>query len=251
MQFILTALLFSFSFNFSYASEFKIPRLSGPVVDQAKILSPSFKRQLTQSLFNLQKINKTDPLEIAVLTVPSLGGLPLEQASIKVVDKWKLGSTKGDRGILILISKKERKIRIEVGQGLEGSVTDAFSMQVIDNMVPLFRSGRVDEGVLLGVFSIAQKAVPEKDISPLFRGKANSNWNRKKKRRSGFSFIPILIFGLIFIFGGRRGRSGLVAGMLLGSMSGGRSYGGGFGSSGGGSFGGGGGFSGGGASGGW
>lgn len=244
--------LSAFSFNTYAAADFKVPPLSGPVVDQANMLSPSFKRQLTQSLYDLRKLSGGDILEIAVLTVPDLGGLPIEQASIQVVDEWKLGGAKHDNGLLLMIAEKERKIRIEVGQGLEGSVTDAFSMQVIDSMTPLFRSGQVNEGVLLGVMSIAQKALPDKDVSAIFGAQSNSEWEQKSNHRSGLGYIPIIFFILIFLFGGRGTRNGLLAAFLLGGMGGSGRRGGGGGGFGGGSFGGGGGgFSGGGASGGW
>lgn len=240
----------TFSFNLAYATDFKVPALSGPVVDQANMLSPSFRRQLTRSLYELRKAGDGDILELAVLTVPNLGGLPIEQASIQVADAWKLGSAKGDYGLLLMIAEKERKIRIEVGQGLEGSVTDAFSMQVIDSMTPLFRSGRIDEGILLGVMSLAQKALPDKDISAIFGGQSNNEWEQESNHRSGLGFIPIILFTLIFLLGGRGTRRGLLAAFILGGMGGRR--GGGGGGFGGGSFGGGGGgFSGGGASGGW
>lgn len=256
MRLALTLFLITFSFNFGFnfalATEFKVPNLTGPVVDDANMLSPAFKRQLTESLYKLRGLGEGDVLEIAVLTVPDLGGLPIEQASIEVTDKWKLGGAKGDFGLLLMIAKQERKIRIEVGQGLEGSITDAFSMQVIDKMTPLFRSGQVDQGVLLGVMSLAQKALPDKDLSAVFGGQANNMEEQNSDRRSGLGLLPFIFFFLIIIFGGRGGRSGLLAAFLLGSMGGGGRRGGGGGGFGGGSFGGGGGgFSGGGASGGW
>lgn len=246
-------LLITFSFNFGLtsvqAADFKVPTLSGPVVDEANMLSPSFKKELTEALYKLRGLGEGDVFEIAVLTVPNLGGLPIEQASIQVTDKWKLGGAKGDFGLLLMIAKQERKIRIEVGQGLEGSITDAFSMRVIDKMTPFFKSGQIDEGILVGVMSLAQKALPDKDLSAVFGSQTVQEEN--PDHRSGFGLLPFIFFFFLIILGGTGGPRGLLAALLLGSMGGGgrRGGGGGFG---GGSFGGGGGgFSGGGASGGW
>lgn len=243
--FFLIATFFLFS---ATAEDFKVPSLKGPVNDYAQLLPRSNRQQLTQTLIQLKQSGGS---EIAILTMPSLSGSSIEQASIKVTDKWKLGDKAKDNGILILIAKKERKIRIEVGQGLEGLLTDAHSKRIISEvMAPLFRSGNVSQGILLGVFQVASKANPKLDMKTFF---GNQNWKSTKRprKKGGLGFLPLIII-IFFIFSrGRRGGGGLLlAGMLLGGSSGGRGGGGGFGSGGGG-FGGGGGFSGGGASGGW
>jgi uncharacterized protein len=252
------ALLFATIICFAIAVEaFDIPRLSGPVVDKAGLISSAVKRKLTASLHALKQQGGT---QIAVLTVDELDGLSIEEASIKVVDNWKLGSAKEDQGVLLLVSKKDRKIRIEVGQGLEGSLTDAHAKRIIDEtMVPLFRSGNVNEGIYLGVYQIAERTNPELNLTGIFGAEAGK-WKRTRRRRGGLGgLFPILIFIFWMLISskrgggsGGRGAGGLMAGLMLGSMMGGRSYGsGGFGGGGGGFGGGGGGFSGGGASGGW
>lgn len=224
------------------------------------MLSPKVARQIRSAVIQLKKNTGT---EIAVLTLKNLEGLSIEQASIQVVDHWKLGSAEKDNGVLLLIAQEERQIRIEVGRGLEGNLTDAYSKRIISEiMVPLFRSGDVNKGVLLGVLQIAQRAHPDIDVSQLF-GTSAQQWTREKRQGRGFSFVSLFFLLLVLssLFGGGRrggGMSYLLTGILLGGMGGGRRYGGGgFGSGGGsfggggGSFGGGGGFSGGGASGGW
>ena len=240
--------------NDARAAEFKVPRLAGPVVDNGGFLSPSAANRLSGALKQLKL--KSGGTEIAVLTVEDLGGLTIEQASIKVVDKWQLGSADKDNGVLLMFAKKERRVRIEVGQGLEGSLTDAYSKRIIDEtIIPLFRSGDTEQGILLGAYQIAQRIHPELDLETIFNAK-NAEWTRRSSPRgsSGLGALLPLVFILLLIFGGR-GRGGmgggLLTGMLLGSMmGGGRRGSGGSGWSGGG-FGGGGGFSGGGASGGW
>jgi len=229
---------------------FDVPRLTGPVVDRAGMLSAAAERQIASALQRLHQ--QPDGAQIAVLTVPDLGDETIEQASIQVVDAWQLGSEAGDKGILLMVAKAERRIRIEVGQGLEGDLPDAYAKRIIDEaMTPLFRSGSVEEGILVGVYQIAQRVHPDLDVAPLFQGGQRRNWQTSHRTgRGGVALIPLLFLGLL-LFAGRGRRGGLFAGMLLGGMVG-RGYGGGgFGGGGGGFGGGGGGFSGGGASGGW
>lgn len=230
---------------------FDVPRLTGPVVDNGRMLSHGAKRKIEGILRNLKQQGGT---QYTVLTVPDLGGIPIEQASIEVVDQWKLGGKKDDRGVLLFISRDDRKIRIEVGQGVEGDLTDAYSKRVIsETMAPLMREGNVDEAVLLAVAQMAAKTDPKINL-----GVSSQVSHRSHRRKRGFNVIGLIIVFMLLqlLFGGRRGGGGgdFLLGMLLGSvMSGGRSSGfggGGFGGGGGWS-GGGGGFSGGGASGGW
>ncbi len=107
------------------ADRFEVPRLSGPVVDEGGFLAPAARRKIASALVELKR--QGGGIEIAVLTVRDLGGLSIEQASIQVVDKWKLGSEGKDNGVLLLVSKQERKVRIEVGQGLDGDLPDAHA----------------------------------------------------------------------------------------------------------------------------
>lgn len=233
---------------------FEVPRLTGPVVDKAGLLTPATERQISAAL---QSLRQQGGAQIAVLTVKDLDGLAIEDASIQVTDQWKLGSESADNGVLLMVAASERSMRIEVGQGLEGNIPDAYARRIIDDaMVPLFRAGNADQGILVGVYQIAQRAHPDIDVKPLF-GSDTRNWREGHRKKRGISgFIPILFILLLLFAGRRRGgmMGGMLGGMLLGSMMGGRgggfSSGGGFGG-GGGFSGGGGGFSGGGASGSW
>ena len=232
------------------ADPFRVPRLSGPVVDEGGFLSAAARRQIAASLLEIKR--QGGGTEIAVLTVNDLGGLTIEQAAMQVAEQWKLGSAEKDNGVLLLFSKQERRARIEVGQGLEGNLPDALAKRIIDEtVVPLFRAGKMEEGILLGVYQIAQRTNPELNLQQIF-GEQRTSWSKNPRRGLGAGgLIPLLVL-LLFLFLGRgRGglAGGLVTGMLLGSLGGGRQGGGG-GNFGGGS-GGGGGFSGGGASGGW
>ena len=238
----ITVLLALFLFTLSSLA-LEVPRLSSPVVDNAGLLSRKVRTALANAL---TQVKRQTGNEIAVLTVKSLENESLDGYSIKVADKWKLGDKKKDNGVLFLIALDEKKMRIEVGQGLEGAIPDITAGRIIREVKTYFKRGDFKTGIIVGVSEIAKKSGATLTNAPRTR-------NRRSSRGSG-SFIILLFIVLSMFFGrGRRGGGGgLMAGLLLGSMMGGRSSGS-FGgsSSGGGSFGGGGGFSGGGASGGW
>ena len=233
------------------AQQFEVPALTAPVMDQADIVEPQVEEALNNAIRDLFKSSGT---QLNVLTVPTLNDVPIEMASIQVTDKWKLGSAKSDKGALLLIAMKERKMRIEVGQGLEGDIPDAIAKRIVDDsVVPLMKAGRTSEAVLVGVASIAQYSDPEFDFASKLGVRERRGGGARGKNGSWLWLIILLIF----IFLQPRGRRGSgIAGALLGYGLG-RSHsgwggGGGFGGGGGGSWGGGGGgFSGGGASGGW
>lgn len=192
-----------------------------------------------------------------MLTLPSLEGEPLEDFTIHVMESWKLGNKDRDDGLLLFIAVAERKIRIEVGQGLEGEVTDAVSSRIISEiMQPAFRRGDMEGGILQGLKALmAATGAPDMAL-PAAQG------TRAQRRDVGFpplGFIVVLI--VLALMGSGRGRRGgwgwaaapMMFGGRRGGFGGGGFGGGGFGGGGGGSppRGGGGGFSGGGASGGW
>lgn len=235
-------------FSFSALGAFEVPRLTGPVVDRARLISPKETAIINRIAEDFKAKGKG---QIQVLTVQSLEGEAIESATLKVVEAWKLGTQKGDDGILLLISAEEKKIRIEVGQGLEGVIPDVVAKRIIsDSMVPLIRQRSVSEGVLVGVFQIAKQIDPEYEV-PGYQTKRFAN---QGKGLPGW-VILIIVIGLIIssLTGGGR-RMGARSGWGSGGFGGGGGWsggsgGGGFG--GGGWSGGGGGFSGGGASGGW
>jgi uncharacterized protein len=230
----------------SARADFTVPPLSGPVVDQAGVLSAQAVDSLERAL---RALHDQGGSQINVLTVPSLEGLEIEQASIKVVDAWKLGGRKVDNGVLFFIAPKERKMRIEVGQGLEGQLTDVDSKRIIEDAVkPLYRSGDYSSGTIVGVYQIARKTDPNVDLTPYLEGSVRRT---KQTGSSGLPIRPIFIFLFLILFllfgrGGRRRFGG--GGMFYG---GGGGWGGGSGGGGSSWGGGGGGFSGGGASGDW
>ncbi len=235
-------------------AEFRVPALTGPVVDDARIVDPRIEEAITRALFALRNSGGS---QINVLTVSSLDELPIEQASIRVAEQWKLGGAKTDNGVILLVAPKERRVRIEVGQGLEGALTDADSKRIIDQTIlPLFRSGDYSRGILVGVYQIAQKTDPNFDLTPYLEGGAPRASRESAPQGIPWKFLLLILFLWLIMGGfggGRRSRyrrSGLfyggwgLGGLGGGGWGGGRSSGGGWG-------GGGGGFSGGGASGSW
>ncbi|RYZ73418.1 MAG: TPM domain-containing protein, partial [Proteobacteria bacterium] len=115
-----------------------------PVVDQANLFSDQEKLVIEE---RLRALKKEANVEMAIFTTPSLDGLPLEQYSLKIAEAWKLGEQKTDRGLLFLIAPQDRKMRMEVGRGLEGDIPD-LATQVLMNEIarPEFRSAGYAQG---------------------------------------------------------------------------------------------------------
>ncbi|HEY6320913.1 MAG TPA: TPM domain-containing protein [Thermoanaerobaculia bacterium] len=132
----------------------EVPFLSGRVVDEAGLLSAAARQRIDGELAALQREAGG---QVAVLILQSLGGEPLEEYSVKVAQAWKLGQKGKDNGILLLISRDDHKVRIEVGYGLEGTLTDLRSNEIIDQVIrPRFRQGDFDGGVEQGVDAIVK-----------------------------------------------------------------------------------------------
>lgn len=220
-----------------------------PVVDAASLLSSSMVGRLNRGL---RALRDSGGPQIVVLSVDSLEGVEIEQASIQTFDAWKLGAKGRDDGVLILVAKTERRARIEVGRGLEGDVPDVIAKRIIsDLMTPRFRTGDYDGGVFAGVAKLVQVASPSSDVEALFgarpgRVRSNSRGGMSLGRLI-FLVIAVLVMGTFFNGGSGRRMGG---GPYLGGWGGGGGFGGG-GFGGGGFGGGGGGSSGGGASGSW
>jgi len=126
-----------------------IPGLKGRVNDYAGMLSSAAIQSLESELKGFEQ---TDSTQIVVLTVPSLEGEAIEDFSIRVAEAWKIGHRGSDNGAILVIAQKDRKMRIEVGYGLEGRLTDLVSGQIIRNVIaPEFKAGDYDKGVLDGI----------------------------------------------------------------------------------------------------
>lgn len=159
----LTALLLFFVAAASPASALNVPALQGRVNDHARLLNPEQAAALEEKL-GVYEAKTTN--QIALLTVPSLEGEALEDFSVRVAREWHLGQEKRNNGVLIFIAAEERGVRIEVGYGLEGALTDAQSSIIIRNiMIPAFREGDFNRGIDAGVDAI-QAAIAGEFTAP-------------------------------------------------------------------------------------
>ena len=139
---------------FAIAPAFAInfPALTGRVVDQAKIIQPDTRVALEQKLADLED---KSGIQLVVATVMSLEGQEIEPYANELFRKWALGEKKKNNGVLLLVAPNERRVRIEVGYGLEGTLTDALSKVIISNaMTPRFKAGNFSEGISRGVDDI-------------------------------------------------------------------------------------------------
>ena len=129
-----------------------LPALTGRVVDQADLLTPEAESQLTERLAALED-RTTD--QFVVATIPSLAGRTVEDYSNSLANRWSLGQAGKDNGVLLLVAPNERRIRIAIGYGLEGIISNARAQQIIDrDLLPAFRERRWQDGISSGVDSI-------------------------------------------------------------------------------------------------
>jgi uncharacterized protein len=244
------------------------PKLTGRVVDAANIIPDPDEAALTQKLAAVEAASSR---QLVVATVPSLQGNDIADYGYQLGRHWGIGQKGANNGMILLVAPNERKVRIDVGYGLEPIMTDALSHQIIaQQILPAFKANDYPRGINAGADAIiAQLQAPPEQAEK----KALEAQQAQRQRGSGGgggSIFPLIFWGVVFFFfilpmlrGGRRGRRhrrrsgvwvwgpGLGGGGGWGGGSSGGGFGG-FGGGGGGGFGGGGGsFGGGGASGGW
>jgi uncharacterized protein len=149
---VLLAVLLGFvlpGFVLSAMALVAVPQLTGRVVDQTGTLSSGDIAQLTQTLADLERRKGS---QIAILIVPTTDGEAIEQFSLRVAEAWKIGRKKVDDGALLVIAKNDRHLRIEVGYGLEGAITDVTAKRIIDEVItPKFKSGDFAGGISAGI----------------------------------------------------------------------------------------------------
>ncbi|UFZ07938.1 YgcG family protein [Bradyrhizobium ontarionense] len=186
-----------------------VPQLTGRVVDQTGTLSSSDIAGLSQKLKDLETRKGS---QVAVLIVPTTQPETIEQFSIRVAEAWKIGRKKVDDGALLVVAKNDRKLRIEVGYGLEGSLTDVTARRIIDEVItPKFRSGDFAGGIDAGVDRII--GVINGEALPVPQPQASHGVDLDIDSIS--SFAPVAFFGAIFLGGVLR----TLFGRLLGSLA--------------------------------
>ena len=231
------------------AAEPNYPALTGRVVDEAGVLSASTRSGLVEML--AQHERASDGQQVVVVTLKSLQGLGIEDFGYQLGRHWGIGQKDKNTGALLIVAPNERKVRIEVGYGLEGTLTDALSRTIIErDIVPAFKRGDLNGGVLAGTAAILRVlGADASSAQPAAKG-----WQGNAPLLLPFVINILFVGFFLFLLMRRHGRSGFIGypGPYMGGFGGGGfSGGGGSGGGGGGFSGGGGSFGGGGASGSW
>lgn len=177
------------------ARALEVPLLSGRVVDNAELLSPAARAAISA---RLKAHEDSHGNQVVVLTIPTLDGDSVEPFAVRVFEAWKPGTKGKDNGVLLLVVPKERKLRIEVGYGLEGTLTDAATSRIIRNVIaPQFKANNYDQGMQDGVAAIIgqlEGAGADALPSPL------PTANKPAMQGPELSLTERLLFG-VFIFG--------------------------------------------------
>lgn len=170
----------------------QFPELTGRVVDQAGILSPEMQAQLTQQLEQLEAQSQR---QLVVATINDLGGYDIADYGYQLGRAWGLGDQSRNDGALLLIAPNERRVRIEVGYGLEGYLTDALSALIIQNqIIPRFREGDFPGGIEAGAAAIVQQLqLPPEEAAAIVAAAG-------KKRTSDGGFPVGVLIWLAFLF---------------------------------------------------
>lgn len=182
------------------AADVAVPPLSGRVVDRTMTLSQSEQSALDATLRNFEARKGS---QVAVLIVPTTAPETIEQFSIRVAEAWKIGRQKVDDGAILVIAKDDRKLRIEVGYGLEGALTDVTSKRIIDQIItPKFRTGDFAGGITAGTDAILKVIDGEPLPAPAVR-QPNVNFVDQLEQVGPFLLFGVLIGGGILrrIFG--------------------------------------------------
>jgi uncharacterized protein len=202
-----------------------VPQLVGRVVDQTGTLTPDTIATLNQRIKSFEQRKGS---QIAVLIVPTTEPETIEQYSLRVAEAWKIGRKKIDDGALLVVAKNDHKLRIEVGYGLEGALTDVTSRRIIDEViVPHFKNGEFAGGISDGITRMI--SVIDGEPLPAPRPEASHgpepDWNQLS------SFLPFALFGSLFVgnflrmmFGSFAGSAvaggvvGVIAWLVIGSL---------------------------------
>jgi uncharacterized protein len=179
---------------FAAFADVAVPPLVGRVVDQTGTLSSDEIASLNQTLRNFEARKGS---QVAVLIVPTTAPETIEQYSLRVAETWKIGRKKIDDGALLVVAKDDRKLRIEVGYGLEGALTDAASKRIIDEIItPSFRSGNFAGGIFAGVARIIRVIEGETLPPPPAPLEPQPRFN---SANFDLFYIPLVLIGLLMV----------------------------------------------------
>nr|WP_243183298.1 TPM domain-containing protein [Anaerosolibacter carboniphilus] len=225
-----------------------VPTKEFYVGDFAGLLHDEAERFIINSNLNYEKTEERP--QVVVVTVQNLGGLDVESYAVRLFEEWKIGNRKYDNGVLLLLSLEDRKVRIEVGYGLEGAIPDGTVGEILDTVTGDLSAGNYSEGLTKAFYMIAQEVNREYnyDDDQIFGGQVNIDTQRPPRDTGSSNAVTIppifktlgIIFVLLLLWLDYRFLGGFFLGLLLrGFLYGGRGGRGGGGGFGGGGFGGG------------
>lgn len=177
----------------------KVPAMNGPVNDKAGLISSSDEAKLSEYL---NRINDKTGIQLAVLTIDSLEGHPIEVYSMAVCEEWQLGQKGEDNGVLLLVAFEDHEFRIETGYGLEGTLTDMASGIILRNVItPYFKEGKYSTGILAGMQAIGVAVAPSEaglmEGVPQTTVSYSSNYDDDEDAIAGFIFFIIFVMILM------------------------------------------------------
>ena len=189
------------------------PKLTGRVVDDAHLLSPEQVAQLTQLSAEVQQASSR---QLVVATIPDLQGYDIADYGYQLGRAWQIGQKEANNGILLIVAPNERKVRIEVGYGLEPIMTDALSSQIInETIVPKFKAGDMAGGIVAGAQAIAaQMQQPLEAAEQKAKAAQDAATKAPARKRHGgglpigllfwFIILVVVLVPMLARFGGRR-----------------------------------------------
>ena len=199
-------------------SAFKAPTLTGPVVDEVGVLNQG---QLSELTTELRALSESGRAQVAVLITNSLQGLDIADYGIRLAEAWKIGTKSKehlDRGVIFIVAPNDRRMRIEVGYGLEGEIPDATASQILERVVkPRFRENRMSDGISEGTHILVKLARGEGADTAL--PAASAPRDRGRTMNPVAALIGAIILLVLFIVGlFRQLPLALGAGVLIGSQ---------------------------------
>ncbi|WP_438721557.1 TPM domain-containing protein [Bartonella rochalimae] len=179
-------------------SQISFPHLTGHVNDTAHLLDHTTIKNLTTKLSALEEQTGD---QIVIVTVPTLSGIDIETYSNLLFRKWALGQKKMNNGVLLVIAPNEREVRIEVGYGLEGELTDAVSSVIINNFIlPNFRNKNYQQGIIEAINSITKIIIEnDSDFISRIKEKAKAVEIQRKQEKQEEMIFNTIIFLIFFI----------------------------------------------------
>ena len=181
-------------------AEFKVPTLTGRVVDAGSVFTEAESAQIEAAILRLESATGG---QMVVTTLPSLEGLSIEDVGIRLGDAWQIGNKGKDDGAILIIVVPERKMRLEVGLGWEGPINDARAGDVIRGLAPFFRENRYADGAVWAVESVQQyvtgKEVERSVAVPTTNGSGSSESDKNDPLYTGLGVLCSLpLFAMLF-----------------------------------------------------